>query len=70
MLDMDVKPQISKIIEEIRPDRRVLMRSATWPREVQQLADVFHHHSYIHINIGASELSASQVNVLKVVSCF
>ena len=47
---MDVKPQISKIIEEIRPDRRVLMRSATWPREVQQLADVFHHHSYIHIN--------------------
>ena len=34
MLDMGFEPQIRKIIEQIRPDRQVLMWSATWPREV------------------------------------
>ena len=69
ILDIGLKPQIRKIIEEIRPDRQVLMWSATWPREGQQLANIFLHHSYIHINIGASELSANhnslQVGVLR-----
>ena len=32
MLDMGFEPQIRKIIEQIRPDRQVLMWSATWPR--------------------------------------
>ena len=59
MLDMGFEPQIRKIIEQIRPDRQVLMWSATWPREVQQLANDFLHHSCIHINIGDSELSAN-----------
>merc|ERR1719219_2840894 len=66
MLDMGFEPQIRKIIEQIRPDRQVLMWSATWPREVQQLANDFLHHSYIHINIGASELSANH-NILQIV---
>ena len=65
MLDMGFEPQIRKIIEQIRPDRQVLMWSATWPREVQQLANDFIHHSYIHINIGATELSANP-NILQV----
>lgn len=30
MLDMGFEPQIRKIIEQIRPDRQVLMWSATW----------------------------------------
>jgi len=66
MLDMGFEPQIRKIIEQIRPDRQVLMWSATWPREVQQLANDFLHHSYIHINIGSSELSANH-NILQIV---
>merc|ERR1739842_290945 len=41
MLDMGFEPQIRKIFEQIRPDRQVLMWSATWPREVQQLARDF-----------------------------
>ena len=41
------------------------MWSATWLREVQQLANDFLHHSYVHINIGASELSANH-NILEV----
>ena len=64
MLDMGFEPQIRKIIEQIRPDRQVLMWSVTWPREVQQLANDFLHHSYIHIN-DASELSANH-NILQV----
>ena len=49
--------------EQIRPDRPVQMWSATWPKEVQQLARDFLHHSYIHINIGSTDLSANH-NIL------
>ena len=30
--------QIRKIVSQIRPDRQTLMWSATWPKEVQNLA--------------------------------
>jgi ATP-dependent RNA helicase DDX5/DBP2 len=35
---MGFEPQIRKVLNQIRPDRQTLMWSATWPREVQQLA--------------------------------
>ena len=57
MLDMGFEPQIRKIVEQIRPDRQVLMWGATWPREVQQLANDFLGQDFIHINIGSSDLS-------------
>lgn len=41
MLDMGFEPQIRKIIEQIRPDRQTVMFSATWPKEVQNLARDF-----------------------------
>lgn len=41
MLDMGFEPQIRKIITQIRPDRQVLMWSATWPKQVQALAEEF-----------------------------
>merc|ERR550539_733385 len=66
MLDMGFEPQIRKIIEQIRPDRQVLMWSATWPKEVQQLAKEFLNHNYIHINIGSMDLSANH-NILQIV---
>ena len=40
MLDMGFEPQISKIVSQIRPDRQTLMFSATWPKDVQKLANV------------------------------
>ena len=40
MLDMGFEPQIRKIVGQIRPDRQTLMFSATWPKEVQRLANV------------------------------
>ena len=67
MLDMGFEPQIRKIFEQIRPDRQVLMWSATWPKEVQQLARDFLHNNYIHINIGSTDLSANH-NILQVIT--
>uniref|UniRef100_A0A3Q3WC31 RNA helicase n=1 Tax=Mola mola TaxID=94237 RepID=A0A3Q3WC31_MOLML len=65
MLDMGFEPQIRKIVEQIRPDRQTLMWSATWPKEVRQLAEDF-LKDYIQINIGALELSANH-NILQIV---
>ncbi|XP_054287256.1 uncharacterized protein LOC129003063 isoform X4 [Macrosteles quadrilineatus] len=58
MLDMGFEPQIRAIMEQIRPDRQVLMWSATWPEEVRQLAKDF-LKDYVQINIGSTELSAN-----------
>lgn len=65
MLDMGFEPQIRKIIEQIRPDRQVLMWSATWPKEVKNLAEEF-LKDYVQINIGSMNLSANQ-NILQIV---
>ncbi|KAJ2760084.1 ATP-dependent RNA helicase dbp2, partial [Coemansia nantahalensis] len=58
MLDMGFEPQIRKIVDQIRPDRQTLMWSATWPKEVQQLARDF-LRDYIQVNIGSLDLAAS-----------
>ncbi|XP_002731189.1 putative ATP-dependent RNA helicase DDX5 [Saccoglossus kowalevskii] len=65
MLDMGFEPQIRKIIEQIRPDRQVLMWSATWPKEVRGLAEDF-LKDYLQVNIGALSLSANH-NILQIV---
>ena len=65
MLDMGFEPQIRKIIEQIRPDRQVLMWSATWPKEVRKLAEDF-LVDYIQINIGSSQIHANH-NILQIV---
>merc|ERR1712098_80013 len=41
MLDMGFEPQIRKIVGQIRKDRQTLMFSATWPKEIQKLANDF-----------------------------
>ena len=64
MLDMGFEPQIRKIIEQIRPDRQVLMWSATWPKDVRRLAEDF-LVDYVHINVGAMDLHANH-NILQV----
>jgi superfamily II DNA/RNA helicase len=66
MLDMGFEPQIRKIVDQIRPDRQVLMWSATWPKEVRKLAEDFLQGEYAHINIGSQTLSANH-NILQIV---
>ncbi|CAH1400401.1 unnamed protein product [Nezara viridula] len=58
MLDMGFEPQIRKIMQQIRPDRQVLMWSATWPKEVKALAEDF-LQDYVQVNIGSLELAAN-----------
>ncbi|XP_078739259.1 putative ATP-dependent RNA helicase DDX17 isoform X2 [Lampetra fluviatilis] len=65
MLDMGFEPQIRKIVDQIRPDRQTLMWSATWPKEVRQLAEDF-LREYIQINVGSMDLSANH-NILQIV---
>ncbi|XP_069677928.1 ATP-dependent RNA helicase p62-like isoform X2 [Periplaneta americana] len=65
MLDMGFEPQIRKILEQIRPDRQTLMWSATWPKEVRNLAEEF-LKDYVQVNIGSLQLSANH-NILQIV---
>ncbi|KAH7139026.1 ATP-dependent RNA helicase dbp2 [Dendryphion nanum] len=58
MLDMGFEPQIRKIIGQIRPDRQTCMWSATWPKEVRQLASDY-QKNWIQVNIGSMDLSAN-----------
>ncbi|KAI9788257.1 MAG: ATP-dependent RNA helicase dbp2 [Peltula sp. TS41687] len=58
MLDMGFEPQIRKIIGQIRPDRQTCMWSATWPKEVRQLASDY-LNDFIQVNIGSMDLSAN-----------
>ncbi|XP_023022338.1 uncharacterized protein isoform X2 [Leptinotarsa decemlineata] len=65
MLDMGFEPQIRKIIQQIRPDRQVLMWSATWPKQVQALAEEF-LVNYVQVNVGGLSLSANH-NIKQIV---
>ncbi|XP_022910830.1 uncharacterized protein [Onthophagus taurus] len=65
MLDMGFEPQIRKIITQIRPDRQVLMWSATWPKQVQALAEEF-LVDYIQVNVGSLALTANH-NIRQIV---
>jgi len=71
MLDMGFEPQIRKIIGQIRPDRQTCMWSATWPKEVRQLAKDF-LNDYIQVNIGSLDLSANHriTQIVEIMSDF
>ena len=71
MLDMGFEPQIRKIIGQIRPDRQTLMWSATWPKDVRQLASDY-LNDYIQVNVGSMDLSANHriTQIVEVVSDF
>ncbi|VBB87140.1 Putative ATP-dependent RNA helicase [Podospora comata] len=69
MLDMGFEPQIRKIIGQIRPDRQTLMWSATWPKDVRNLASDF-LTDFIQVTIGSMDLSANHriTQIVEVVS--
>ena len=71
MLDMGFEPQIRKIIGQIRPDRQTCMWSATWPKEVRQLASDY-QQDFIQVNIGSMDLAANHriTQILEICSDF
>eukprot|EP01084_Bolivina_argentea_P048355 89100_1 len=53
LLDMGFKPQLDKIMAQIRPDRQMLMFSATWPKEVRALATKYMNSGDIYqVSVG------------------
>ncbi|XP_041987351.1 ATP-dependent RNA helicase p62-like [Aricia agestis] len=58
MLDMGFEPQIRKALEGVPYERQILMFSATWPKEVQHLAEDY-LREYVQVNVGSTELSAN-----------
>ncbi len=71
MLDMGFEPQIRKIIGQIRPDRQTCMWSATWPKDVRQLASDY-QQNFIQVNIGSTDLAANHriTQIVEIVSDF
>jgi ATP-dependent RNA helicase DDX5/DBP2 len=59
MLDMGFEPQLRKIVSQIRPDRQVLMWSATWPKEVQNLARDYLQEFY-QVTVGSLDLAGNK----------
>merc|ERR1712190_622362 len=60
MLDMGFERDIRRIFDQVRPDRQVLMWSATWPREVRKLADDFLPNRKLRVQIGHDEAWANK----------
>lgn len=58
MLDMGFEPQLEQIIPKTNKNRQSLMWSATWPREVRDLA-MDYMRDYIQVTIGDETLKAN-----------
>lgn len=58
MLDMGFEPQIRRIEAELPKDRQTMMWSATWPREIQDLASEF-MKEYEQIAVDSEKLKAN-----------
>jgi len=68
MLDMGFEPQIRKIVGQVRRDRQVLMWSATWPKEVQNLAKDY-LDNYYQVTVGTLELKGNKDITQKIEVC-
>lgn len=58
MLDMGFEPQVRGVLDCVEEKRQVLMFSATWPEEVQDIANEF-LGKFTFMNIGSTELTAN-----------
>ncbi|KAL0266081.1 UNVERIFIED_CONTAM: hypothetical protein PYX00_011797 [Menopon gallinae] len=58
MLDMGFEPQLRRIIPQTSEGRQTLMWSATWPKEVRDLAQSY-MTNYIQVNIGSDDLTSN-----------
>jgi len=72
LLDMGFEPQLTAILSQVRPDRQILMWSATWPKEVQSLSrKYFLSNDVIQVSVGSAlqDIKANH-NVKQIVDCF
>lgn len=67
MFDMGFEPQLRQILTQIRPDRQTLMWSATWPKEVRNLARNICVDNPVHVQIGNVEEIAANHQIQQVI---
>lgn len=68
MLDMGFEPQIRKVLLDIRPEKQIVMTSATWPEGVRRLAQRYMNNP-IQVCVGTLDLAAvhSVTQVIKII---
>lgn len=71
MLDMGFEPQIQQIVRTLPAQRQTLFFSATWPKEVKNIAAQFVINDTVHIFIGGvdEKLVANKVRTQLVACC-
>lgn len=61
MFDMGFEPQLTRIVENIRPDRQTVMFSATFPSQVEKLARKILKQP-LEITIGGNSVAAATID--------
>jgi len=65
MLDMGFESQLRILFGQIRPDRQLLLWSATWPREVRKMASNHLSDNYLKLKIGNEDENTVNKNVIQ-----
>lgn len=60
MFDMGFEPQLTRLVENVRPDRQTVMFSATFPMQVERLARKVLSHP-VEIVVGGRSVAASSI---------
>lgn len=60
MLDMNFEEDMREIVKDIRMDRQTVYFSATWPRDVQELARDFCSEDAKYIQIGKHNITINK----------
>lgn len=68
MINEGFEEELRQIMSVVRPDRQVLMFSATWPTEVRELAKLYVKDA-ARVTVGADEVSANRAITQEVVVC-
>lgn len=70
MLELGFEQQVRQIISQIRPNKQLLMWSATWPLEIRDMAvDFMAQKEFVHMTIGSTELCVAHNIKQNIIVC-
>ena len=61
MFDMGFEPQVMKIVNNIRPDRQMVLFSATFPKQMESLARKVLKNKPLEITVGGRSVVAAEI---------
>ncbi|BFZ57566.1 pre-mRNA processing RNA-helicase [Savitreella phatthalungensis] len=61
MFDMGFEPQVTRIVDNIQPDRQTILFSATFPRQMENLAKKVLKHRPLEIVVGGRSVVAPEI---------